>query len=999
MALKGRGRTPPGTVSSPELAGRDSEMTLMRSALEDATEGRPSLTLLIGDAGVGKSRIVRELEAMARDAGMLALHGECLELSVGELPYAPIGAALRDADRASVEAGLSALPGNARAELARVFPDVAGQSPADATHDDRFGQSRLFGWILMLLRQLSATTPVLLAIEDLHWADTSSRDFLRFLVQSLRSERVAAVATVRSDELHREHPVRALITQLARSESVTRIDLGPLSEQAVGEQIAGILGATQTEELVHRLFVRAEGNPFYTEELLAAEASDELLPPTLRDALLLRTDVLGDRARALLRLLAAAGRPLDDRLIARAAGLPTNEVDAALRECIDQNVAVCDNRTGYYGFRHSLVREAVYGDLLPSQRVGLHGAVAEALDRAPSGDNAADRAHHWDLAHEPSRALLASIEAGLAAERVFGYGEALTHFARAIDLWGVRAPDPGATPLDLVSVQARAAQAARWMGESERARDLCRQALDGFEHGTDPVRAARLYERLGRYQPWDIEASLEAFRRALSVLPDGCPADRMRIYVDEALALSFQGRWNEVRAKATAALQLAEGQATVAIEAAAKGVLGVAVAFLGDPLAGAEHLRAGLDLARRADSTEDLAQLHLDLGEVLRLQGQTEEALTVMLDGERVAAGVGAAGLYGNFMAVNAADDLFRLGRWSELDERLRLLANRQLDQTAQLLLESVAGRLDTARGRFDQARARFEAGAELSMAADLLEFAPALYSGYAELELWQRQPAAARARISEGLAKLEIGENLLHTPWLHSMGARIEADLAELARLRRDAEEAQRAQHAATSHHDHLARLIEARGARATPPEATAHLASAAAELSRAVRGPDPTRWQTATSAWQALGNPYQSAYAAYRQAEALLLSRSERSRAQAALRQASALAAQLGAEPLSGEIRSLARRTRLGLGVEANGERAPSAVEPTKPFDLTERELEVLALLGAGLTNREISSTLFISQHTAGVHVSHILGKLGVPNRAMAAAMAERLGLVPRD
>ena len=364
-------------------------MTLLRSALEDAEQGLPSVILVTGDAGVGKTRLVREVEAVARNDGMLAMRGECLELLVGELPYAPIAAALRDADQTVVDAALSELPRDARHELARVFPDTVGESPAEITHDDRFGQSRLFGWILLLLRHLATKAAVLLTIEDLHCSDTSSRDFLRFLVQSLRSERLIAIATVRSDDLHREHPVRALVAELSRSESVSRIHLAPLSEEAVERQVAGILGTEPPRSLVRRLFTRGEGNPFYTEELLAAGASeDEELPPTLRDALLLRTDTLDDRSRKLIRLVAAVGRPVDDAFLEAATHLPRDELEAALRECINRNVLVCDRRTGSYSGRHALFREAIYGDMLPAERAALHRTIAQTLEQTAPGGNA-----------------------------------------------------------------------------------------------------------------------------------------------------------------------------------------------------------------------------------------------------------------------------------------------------------------------------------------------------------------------------------------------------------------------------------------------------------------------------------------------------------------------------------------------------------------------------------------------------------------------------------
>jgi DNA-binding NarL/FixJ family response regulator len=988
-------------ISSQQLVGREREIERLGSALEEAGRGRPSLILLIGEAGVGKTRLVRETEAMARNRGMLVMSGDCLELSGGELPYAPIAAALREIPESVIDSAISTLPPQARDELAHAFPDVIGTTGIDVPRDDQFGQSRLFGWLLVLLRALTGIAPVLLIIEDLHWADTSSRDFLRFLVQSLRAAPFAAVATVRSDELSRASVIRRFVAQLAHSERVRRIDVGPLTEQAVEQQVASILGGEPPSGLVHRLFLRAQGNPFFIEELLAADAGDaEELPEKLQDALLPRTETLPPDARELLRLIAVAARPVDDALIHLAGGLPAQGIDRALRECVDENVLVCDRRTGQYAVRHALVREAIYGDLLPAERSRMHGRIAEALDRYNGADTAAERARHWSLAHDSSRALLASIEAGMAADRIFGYGEALAHFERAIELWGREPPPPGSASLDLISLLARAAQAARWMGDSARAVELCQRALDAFDHPSDPLRAARLYERLGRYQPWNVDASLDAYARALDLLPDDGAAERMRLHVDEALAFTYLGRWEDSRHKATIAIGLAQGEETLAIESSALGVRGVAVAFLGHPDEGERDLREALELARRADSTEDLAQIHLDLGEVLRLQGRIAEALATMLEGEQVADAAGAYESYGNFMAVNAADDLLRLGRWDELSDRLRELEARQLEQTQELLMVSVAGRLDVAQGRLDEAAVHLDRAVELCEALSLVEFIPQVYAGYAELELLREQPGRAREWISEGMLKLGDGENLLHVPVLHSCGARVEADVAELARLGRDRSGAACAEQRAGEHHGRLVALLADHPDRATPPEAQAHLATCAAELTRAIQRPSPEGWEAAATLWRQQDALYQFAYTSFRLAEAVLHTRGPRGRAQDALSEALALSETLGAAPLEAEIRRVGRRTRLQLtaAAEPTHSKGADAADAT-PFDLTNRELEVLRLLGSGLTNREISARLFISQHTAGVHVSHILAKLQVPNRAMAAAVAERLGLVARD
>jgi ATP/maltotriose-dependent transcriptional regulator MalT len=609
-------------------------------------------------------------------------------------------------------------------------------------------------------------------------------------------------------------------------------------------------------------------------------------------------------------------------------------------------------------------------------------------------------------AGEPAQALAASVQAGLAAERVFGYGESLSHFQRAVEFWKQAPPDPSSSPLDMVELLARAAQAARWMGESDRAADLCRRALDTVDHEAGPLRAAALYERLGRYRPWDTEASFAAYDRGLTLLSDRDTNQRMSLLVGEALVFSFQGRWLDTRDKAAEAIELRGGDVTLATEGSARALFGTSMAFLGDPIAGEQQLRDALMLARRSESTEDLVQIYLDLGEVLRLAGRIEEAFELMLEGEQVAALLGAIP-YGNFMAANAADDLLQLGRRDELDTRLAELAERTLHRPAELWAASVAARLHSARGRFDLAKTEFDSATQLCQALELPEFVPAVYGGDAELELWRGQPDAALAHLEEGFAKLGTGENLLHIPALHSIGARAEADAAELALAHKDHASAASAAERARGRYARLAELVSASAGAVTPPQARAHLATCAAELSRAEQSPDADRWAGAASSWLAHDNPHRVAYCEVRRATALVDSRGSRADARSALETATALSAQPGAEPVLVAVRALARRARLSLestrpaaSAAPAGPAGASGPEPvTNPFGLTARELEVLCLLGAGLTNREISQSLFISQHTAGVHVSHILGKLGVANRVMAAAVAvavaQRTGL----
>ena len=344
-----------------------------------------------------------------------------------------------------------------------------------------------------------------------------------------------------------------------------------------------------------------------------------------------------------------------------------------------------------------------------------------------------------------------------------------------------------------------------------------------------------------------------------------------------------------------------------------------------------------------------------------------------------------------------------------QLAERLQTLAARVLDRPAELLAQSVAARLATARGDGDDARIRFDLAIELCTTFDLAEYVPALYAGRAELALWSGQLLAARTWIEDGLAKVTDGENLLHFPGLWTMGARAQADVAVLARLQRDPRAAAEAASVARRYTEALRAACAARAAEAVPPEATAQLATAEAETRRAAGETDPEAWRQAIARWSSRDSPYPLAYVSLRLAESLVEAGAGRAEARAALAQAAQLADGLRARPLADAIAGFARRARLPLDppppaagpaaageVDEPDERADVPPRPADEYDLTPREREVLALVAAGMTNREISVRLYISPHTAGVHVSHILGKLGVANRTLAATAAERLGLL---
>ena len=560
-------------VSSPELIGREEELATLADAVERAADGEFTAILVAGEAGVGKTRLIAEMARRAADAGARILAGECVELAEGELPFAPLTTALRPVARDLGPAEVEALPG--REELARLWPELGERgkewiSP-DSALDEPLSQARLFEALLALLSSVGDEEPVVLAIEDLHWADRSTRDFLSFLVRNARDARLLLVCTYRSDELH------ALLE--------------------------GVLGERPDGALLTDLFERSDGNPFFAEELLAASADGGAIPETLRDALMIRVEALSGPARGLLRTAAAAGRRVSHRLLAEAADLTEAELDDALRDAAAHHVLVRDADT--YTFRHALVREVVVSDLLPGERSKLHVTLAEALTADPSlGEGAtgaarAEVAYHWWEARRLPEALTTLVEAGRAAEELYAFAEAHRHLENALDIWDEVEDAEARAGTDRAEVLSRSAENANLTGELHRAVALAQQAVDLVDAADDPVRSALNRERLGRYL-WvtgESEAALESYHEAVDLMPADPPSPELaRVLAAHGQILMLRGRPRDSRARCEQAIEVARSVGARAEEGHALDTLGVDISTLGD------RARASSTSVRRSGS-------------------------------------------------------------------------------------------------------------------------------------------------------------------------------------------------------------------------------------------------------------------------------------------------------------------------------------------------------------------------------------------------------------
>ena len=989
-----------GRVSSPRFIGRRDELTVLEAALARAREGWGSLVFVGGDAGVGKSRLISELAGRAERAEMMVAVGECLSLGHAELPYAPIVGALRALLAEQGATALGARLGLVHEELTALLPELSpGHDEVVNSGGGQASQAGLFEQLLALFASAARDRPLVLVLEDFHWADRSTCDFASFLIRATRREPIALVVTYRSDELRRGHPLRHCMLELERSGRAIRVEVQPFTRAEVREQVATILDESPPPPLLDGLLERSEGNPLFTEELLASSVEPgEPLPDSLRDTLLARVESQTAVVRDVLRIAAVAGRTVDHALLASVAELSEPDLNRALRDAVESYLLSHRASSTAYSFRHTLLREAIYADLLPGERRNLHLRLARALDAqpllaGPRVPGTAEVAHHWYAAGELPAALAASVDAGTAAEGLCAPGDAWLQFERALELWDRVNPAPGELPLERLEVLRRAADAALMTGEEQRAIALGQDVLARIDERDDPVRAALAYERLGRYL-WSAgcdQDALPAYRRAVELMPGDPPsAELALVLAAEGQALMLCDQTAESNSLCAQALGIARQVGAEPVEAHVLNTMCANLALVGELDRAVEAARQGLAIARRLRLADELSRSYVNGSSALHAAGHLEESLAMAWEGIASAREFGVERQCGDFLRVDVAERLLQVGRWREAEDLLQEVIDHSPTGARAAVACRSLGYLRAEQGEFEAA-ARALDQAEKHIRRSLGSMTLGMHAAArVSLELWASRPGVAAEVVSDYLERAGDCEQLSSTASLYELGMRAYADLA--ARAPGDAL-AEKRQTAAA---DKLLQRLDGVIAGMTgviPPGVLASRAACAAEYSRIGDAGDAALWAAARRRWEACGDRYHAAYARWREAEALLAIRSDRADVKALVRDAHAVAAELGARPLREEIEALARRARLELDRESPSESAPNA--RLDRLELTPRELDVLPLLVSGLTNREIGAELFISDKTASVHVSRILTKLSVPNRVAAAAAARHLGV----
>lgn len=992
---------------SPILIGRDREWTWLSDAFEAAASGEPTVAIIGGEAGVGKTRLVREFTASATEKGALVLTGGCLQLGEEGLPFAPISAALRTLLR---DHGPEVFAGQER-EFARLIPELGPVEPEKALDSNRVW---LYELVRALLERLATEQPLLLVVEDLHWSDRSTRDLLGYLIRTLQGVKALLVLTYRSDELHRGHPLRPFVAELDRLHHVRRMELGRLDYEATVAMVTSLLDQRPTSYVIDDIHRRSQGNPFFIEELTSCVTDGSVgcgLPDSLRDLLLIKVDKLPESAQRVLRIAAAGGTRITHRLLARVADIPEPELEEALRAAILAQLLVPSTDGESYEFRHALVREAVHADLLPGEQVRLHARYAAALEENPGlvdlDQAPAEIAYHWYAAHNHTSALVSAVSAARAARERYAYAEAQRLLERVLELWDQVPEAEERTRVSHLWVLEQTVEVATRAGDFDRALGLAKGALAEVDPTQCPLRAATLLIKQAKLLRFLGKADgLSQLRRAYRLLLEAGPSPEQATQLSEVAAmLLMDGPESEAVEVATTALEATSTFGDRLAASSAAVTMATVRAGLKPDNEGLAELAQALEIAGTVGDLEVLARAQTNYSDRLHQLGRYAEAAAV------ARAGLAAVqeGRIGRTISVllvaNFVESSLALGEWDECDEisaktirmdepgtnrmfilvqRARLLLARGEDASdlvadavvlmskpylpRHLIHELYEVLIRAALAKLDIARAL-----ETTQAA-LTTVDPTVNPRYA----WPVVVAAARV-VSQPALVADVAGNLAFAAAaaarqlpIHTMAQRAAA-LTVIAELQGTP--------AASSLDD----VIE----RATPGEAWPEngLGTRIDQVTDAEAR--IAAWERAVAAWETDGQPYPLAQALVRLAEARAAV-GDRMSIATLLERARKIARRLKARPLESEIEVLARRA----GVRLNG--GPVTANGSVTSGLTEREREVLRLLAAGHTNRQIAERLFISPKTASVHVSRILAKLAVSTRGEAAAVAYRLGLV---
>ncbi|MFG1816140.1 AAA family ATPase [Kribbella sp. NPDC049174] len=981
----------------PGIAGRVEEGKVLAGAISAAVGRRPCAVFVHGEAGVGKTRLVRAVCDNAAAGGAAVLWGRGVRFGAVDAPYVALIAALEgwleSAEPAERASALATVP--AAAEL---LPSLGGQ-PMRST-------LRLLPVIDGLLQALVSQRPAVLVVDDVQWADLASRDAITYLVAGFRSQRLAVLTTYRDEEIAAGDPLNVWLADLNRLPSVSSLRLARMSRDETEQQLSLLLGGQADPDLVSAVVRRSDGNPYFTELLVhGLTAADQNLPAELpaelTGALLAAWHRLDDPSREVVRLLAVCGRPasVDDLVeVAAARGIDAEKVTVALVEATKNGICVAHGAELCW-FRHPLLAEVLNATFVPGEAVPIHAAWAGALESRTGTSIAELRrvgelASHYEGAHDRAASLGASLRAADLARQLRALPEEAVHLRRAARLWPTVQAAAAQPPDDELDLLERLASVSDLVGDGEETLAAWRRSLELVDEHRDPLRASRIVREAAFSEFWTGRRSSTPFEVLEHAVRLSEPFPDSAEYAAALARLSIALNWTEAF---EAAQRCADEAARAAHRSGSQEALSLAYWALSEAYDRDERAEAysveALRHARLTGNPGRMLNARWAVTAYLAPRRRLADIVQVDVDGLRETLDEGVTNVAG-FHAGNLARHLLMLGRNAEADQAIREGLTLARVATMRAVVRLAATLLAVRRGDLDQARLHIRRLHEL---IPDLEHRPGLWAPptLAEHLLAENRPDQALELLAETMrvqiARPPVADEML------MLSARAAADLATHARDRRDRDGVARARRSLDDIVERRQELQPSPFTRVTNDDLITPAVEAlnAAETARCLAKSETSAlWAEAAQRCATAGLRWDEAVASRRWAQALVAEGASKSAVAVPLRSAYRLASEMSAGPLRHEVEQLAKVARISLA-EPHPPSADTLDDAPDAFgSLTRREREVLAQLVAGRTYAETAAALFISEKTVSTHVSNLLRKTGTSSRSDVAALASRLG-----